>query len=129
MRRDQAGVRAVAASLRTRNVLALETATGLLLQTTGGGTDVGQPYVATPALLARYGIGAGLGLLGALLGTCVASLAAIAYFRSQLSAQLLNHLPVPSLILILAGLPAIAAAGGWLLAGREPRAIARQPIE
>lgn len=297
LRRDQAGVRAIAASLGTSDVLTLQTATGLLLQTTDGGTDVGQPYVATPALLARYGIpasqinpaavvltsraglntapalqlplsctfsnacpprsciarppvqvlpalpadladpnlvispyavrryglhpqpaawliqapqpltatavngirqqaqllgltiqtkndnpslaqldtwatgaglllalgilamtvglvrsetaadlriltaagatsrtrrgitaatAAGLGLLGALTGTCVACLAAIAYFRGQLSAQL-THLPVADLILILVGLPAAAAAGGWLFAGREPSAIARQP--
>ena len=56
LRRDQAGVRAIAASLQTGNVLTLETATGMLLQTTDGGTDVGQPYVATPELLAHYGI-------------------------------------------------------------------------
>jgi len=31
--------------------------------------------------------------------------------------------------LILAGLPVIAAAAGWLVAGREPRAIYRQPME
>jgi hypothetical protein len=29
------------------------------------------------------------------------------------------------LVLILAGLPVIAAAAGWLFAGREPRAIGR----
>jgi len=31
--------------------------------------------------------------------------------------------------LILAGLPVIAAAASWLVAGREPRAIYRQPME
>jgi putative ABC transport system permease protein len=299
LRRDQADVNAIAASLGTGNVIALETATGLLLQTTNGGTDVGQPYVATPELLAGYGIkasqiepgavlltsrtglagapalqlpfgctfsnacpsdsciasppiqvlsglpadladpnlvlttyavhkyglhthpaawliqtrqpltaaqingvrqraetlglsiqtkndnpslsqldtwateagmllalgvlaltvglvrsettgdlriltatgatsrtrrsitsatAAGLGLLGALVGTAVAYLGAVAYFRSQLSERL-NHVPALDLILILAGLPAIAAIGGWLFAGREPSGIARQPIE
>jgi putative ABC transport system permease protein len=299
LRRDQAGVRAIAASLQTGNVLTLETATGLLLQTTSGGTDVGQPYVATPGLLAHYGIqasqiepgavlltsraglagepdlrlplrctfssqcpprsciaspviqtlaglpadladpdiglttyavrkyglhpdpaawlvqarqpltaaqingirqraealgltietkndnpslsqldtwataagillalgvlamtvglvrsetaadlriltatgatsttrrgitattAAALGLLGAVVGTAVAYLAALAYFRSQLSGRL-DHVPALDLILILAGLPALAATGGWVLAGREPPAIARQPAE
>ncbi|MGH3068803.1 MAG: FtsX-like permease family protein [Streptosporangiaceae bacterium] len=299
LRQDQAGVSAITASLRTSNVLTLQTATGLLLQTTSGGTDVGQPYVATPGLLAHYGIkasqiqpgavlltsraglagapalqlplgctfsnacppgsciasppiqtltglpadladpnlvlttyavrkyglhphpaawliqtplpltaaqingirqraealgltieakndnpslsqldtwateagillalgvlamtvglvrseaaadlriltatgatsrtrrgitaatAAALGLLGALVGTSVGYLAALAYFRSQLSERL-DHVPALDLILILAGLPAIAAAGGWLFAGREPPAIARQPIE
>ncbi len=299
LRRDQAGADAIAASLGTRNVLALEATTGLLLQTTSGGTDVGQPYVATPVLLAHYGIkasqvqsgailltahaglarapalqlpfgctfsnacpparciarpsiqtlpglpadlaapnlvltsyavrryrlhpypaawliqtrqpltaaqingirqraealgliiqtkndnpslsqldawateagillalgvlaltvglvrgetapdlriltatgatsktrrgitaatAAALGLLGALTGTVVAYLAALAYFRSQLSERL-NHVPALDLILILVGLPVIAAAGGWLLAGREPSGISRQPLE
>jgi hypothetical protein len=30
---------------------------------------------------------------------------------------------------VLVGLPLAAAVGGWLLAGREPRAIAPQPLE
>jgi putative ABC transport system permease protein len=299
LRRDQAGVDTIAASLETGNVLTLETATGPLLQTTNGGTDVGQPYVATPELLARYGIkasqveldavlltsraglasapalqlpfgctfsnacppasciasppiqtlnglptdladpnllltayavskyglhpypaawlvqtrqpltaaqingirqraealgltiqttndnpslsqldawateagillalgvlaltvglvrsetaadlriltatgatsktrrgitaatAAALGLLGALVGTAIAYLAALAYFRSQLS-QRLDHVPALDLVLILAGLPAIAATGGWLFAGREPSGISRQSLE
>jgi hypothetical protein len=37
--------------------------------------------------------------------------------------------PAFDLVLILAGLPVIAAAAGWLFAGREPRAISRQPLE
>jgi hypothetical protein len=36
---------------------------------------------------------------------------------------------VVNLTVILAGLPAIAFVGGWLLAGREPAAIARRPLE
>jgi hypothetical protein len=36
---------------------------------------------------------------------------------------------VANLVVILAGLPLLAAAGGWLLAGREPAAITRQPFE
>jgi putative ABC transport system permease protein len=69
-----------------------------------------------------------LGLLGALLGTAVAYLAAIAWYRSSLSTTV-RHVPVDDLIVILAGLPLAATIGGWLLAGREPPAIARQPIE
>lgn len=69
-----------------------------------------------------------LGLLGALLGTAVAYLAAIAWFRSSL-ATTISHVPVADLIVILVGLPLAAAIGGWLLAGREPPAIARQPLE
>jgi hypothetical protein len=33
------------------------------------------------------------------------------------------------LIIILAVLPLIATVAGWLLAGREPSAIAHQPLE
>jgi len=36
---------------------------------------------------------------------------------------------VLDLLLILVGLPLIAAVGGWLLAGRPPPAISRQPLE
>jgi putative ABC transport system permease protein len=71
---------------------------------------------------------AGLGLLGAFTGTAVAYLAAAAFLKSQLSEHL-NSVPALDLILILAGLPAVAAAGGWLLAGREPSGITRQPLE
>jgi len=69
-----------------------------------------------------------LALLGALLGTAVAYLAAIAWYRSSLSTTV-RHVPVDDLIVILAGLPLAATIGGWLLAGREPPAIARQPLE
>ena len=66
-------------------------------------------------------------MLGALIGTAVAYLAAAAYFHSQLD-QRLGHVPVADLGIILIGLPAIAVVGGWLISGREPSAIARQPI-
>jgi putative ABC transport system permease protein len=36
---------------------------------------------------------------------------------------------VLDLLAVLAGLPLVAAVGGWLLAGRPPQAIARQPLE
>jgi hypothetical protein len=36
---------------------------------------------------------------------------------------------VASLLWILVGLPLIAVVVSWLLGGREPRAIARQPLE
>jgi len=69
-----------------------------------------------------------LGLIAAVLGTAVAYLATVALFRSQLSERM-AHPPVLDLVLILVGLPVIATLGGWLLAGRQPRVIAYQPIE
>ena len=69
-----------------------------------------------------------LGLLGALLGTGVAYLATVAFFRSQLSERM-GNVPVLDLLLVLVALPVVAAAGGWLFAGRQPAGIAQRPIE
>jgi len=69
-----------------------------------------------------------LGLVGALLGTAVGYLVAIALFHSQLG-QRLGQVPVLDLTLIVVGLPSVAAAGSWLLAGREPPTMARGAIE
>jgi len=69
-----------------------------------------------------------IGLLGAVLGTAVAAIAGVAWARSSLSTTF-GNIPAVDLIAILVGLPVVAAAGGWLLAGRQPPAIARQPLE
>jgi len=37
--------------------------------------------------------------------------------------------PWADVLFILAGLPVAAAVAGWLLAGRQPPLISRQPIE
>jgi hypothetical protein len=72
-----------------------------------------------------------LALLGAVLGTVTAYIAAIAFSwrnpHDGLSS--LSSIPAKNLLIILVGMPLIAAAAGWLLAGREPPAIAHQPIE
>ena len=68
-----------------------------------------------------------LALLGALLGTGGAYLALTAGYNDDLTS--LSHVPLPQLTVILAGLPLAAATGGWLLAGRQPPALARQPLE
>ena len=41
----------------------------------------------------------------------------------------LGRIPILSLVLIVAGVPLVATTAGWLLAGREPPAIARRAIE
>jgi len=69
-----------------------------------------------------------IGLLGAVLGTAAAAIAAAAWAKSGPSA-LFGGIPAVDFLLILAGLPAVAAAGGWLLGGRQPADIARQPLE
>jgi putative ABC transport system permease protein len=68
-----------------------------------------------------------LALLGALLGTAGAYAALVVWYRSDLSP--LRRVPVANLAVIVVGLPVLAAVGGWLLAGREPPALARQPLE
>jgi putative ABC transport system permease protein len=68
-----------------------------------------------------------LALLGAVLGAAGAYLALAAWHRSDL--HRLTAIPVGSLVVLLLGLPLAATVGGWLLGGREPPAIARQPLE
>jgi putative ABC transport system permease protein len=68
-----------------------------------------------------------LALLGALLGTAGAYAALLAWHRSDLHP--LTRIPIANLVIIVAALPLIATTGGWLLAGREPPAIARRPLE
>ena len=69
-----------------------------------------------------------IALLGAVLGTAIAYLAVIAWAHSSL-ATTLSPVPIIDLLALLVGLPLLAGIGGWLLAGREPRAISRQPLE
>ena len=71
---------------------------------------------------------AALGLLGAILGMAGAVIAVLAWAHSSLSAMF-GDVPLSDVLILLVGLPLIAAAGGWLLAGREPEAIARQPLD
>jgi putative ABC transport system permease protein len=72
-----------------------------------------------------------LALTGAVVGTAGGYLAAIGFFRTNQLDQLseLGSLPVAELVWLLAGMPLIAVAVSWLLAGREPPAITRQPLE
>jgi putative ABC transport system permease protein len=71
--------------------------------------------------------GGALALLGVLLGAAGAYLALIAGYNDDLGA--LGRVPVAHLAVTVIGLPLTAAAVGWLLAGREPSTLARQPLE
>ena len=71
---------------------------------------------------------AALGLLGAILGTAGAVIAGMAWSHSGLTATA-GGVPPSDLLILLIGLPLVAAIGGWLFAGREPPAVARQPLE
>jgi putative ABC transport system permease protein len=69
----------------------------------------------------------GLAILGVVLGTAAAYAGLIAGFASNLGD--LVPVPIVHLGVLTLGLPIAAAVGGWLLSGREPVQIARQPLE
>ncbi len=68
-----------------------------------------------------------LALLGALLGVAGAYVLLVATYYDDLG--YLSHVPFLYLALAVVGVPLAATAAGWLLAGREPPAIARTVIE
>jgi putative ABC transport system permease protein len=72
-----------------------------------------------------------LALTGAVVGIIGGYLAAIGFFRSSQLDGLssLTSIPVTNLLLILVGMPVLATGLGWLLAGRDPAGIGRQPLE
>jgi putative ABC transport system permease protein len=73
-----------------------------------------------------------LGFLGALLGVVGGYIAMIGWLRSNSlngGISALKDVPFGDLMLILFGMPALAAIVGWLLASREPAVMGRQPIE
>jgi putative ABC transport system permease protein len=71
--------------------------------------------------------GGALALLGVLLGAAGAYLALLAGYHNNLDA--LGRVPVAHLAVTVVALPVTAAAVGWLLAGREPSTLSRQPLE
>jgi putative ABC transport system permease protein len=93
------------------------------LTATGAGTRTRRTLVATTAFA--------LAFTGAVIGVAGGYLAAIGFFRTNSLDQLsaLSSIPVANLLLILIAMPLFAAAVSWLLSGREPREIARQPLE
>ncbi len=72
-----------------------------------------------------------LALGGAVLGTVAAYVAAIGYAWDNPLDGLseLSNVPAQQLLFLVVGMPVIAAVVGWLLAGREPSVISRQPLE
>ena len=89
---------------------------------TAAGASAGTRRTITAATAAA------LGLLGAILGMAGALVAGLAWAHGSLSAMF-GGLPLSDVLILLVGLPLVAGAGGWLLAGREPAAIARQPLD
>lgn len=85
------------------------------LAATGAGPRVGRTLTGATA--------GALGLFGAVLGTAVAYVGAICYYRGSLSTTI-AHVPVVDLTAVLVGLPVVATLGGWLFARRVPRSAA-----
>jgi putative ABC transport system permease protein len=98
-----------------------ETASDLrTLTATGASTSTRRTITAATA--------AALGLLGAMLGMAFALVASLVWAHASLS-SLFGDVPLADVLVLLLGLPLVAAAGGWLLSGREPDVIARQPLD
>jgi putative ABC transport system permease protein len=74
-----------------------------------------------------------LGFTGAVLGMVGGYVGTAGWFRANefnggLGA-LFTTVPVTNLLIILAGMPLVAAIGGWIFAGRQPRDMGHQPLE
>jgi len=93
------------------------------LAATGAGGVTRRTITATTA--------GALAFTGAVVGIVGGYLAAIGFFRSNSLDGLssLTSIPVTNLLVILVGMPLAATVLGWLLAGRDPAGIARQPLE
>jgi putative ABC transport system permease protein len=74
-----------------------------------------------------------LGFTGAVLGTVGGYIGTAGWFRtSALNGGLtaiFTTVPVTNLLIILIGMPLVAAIGGWIFAGRQPRDLGHQPLE
>ena len=104
----------------TVGLIRSESANDLRVLTAAGATS------STRRLLTATTSGA-LALLAAVLGLGMAYLALVSFYRSDLS--MLTDPPVADLLLLALGLPVAAFATGWLLAGREPKALGHRPLE
>jgi putative ABC transport system permease protein len=120
-------VAAAAGALLALGVLAMtvglirtEAASDLrILTATGATSTTRRTITATTA--------GALALSGALTGAAGAYLALAAGHRSD--PGVLSHAPVLYLTVTILGIPAAAALSGWLLAGRQPPALARRILE
>jgi putative ABC transport system permease protein len=72
-----------------------------------------------------------LGLLAGVLGTFAGYVAVTGWLQDNSlngGISVLGNVPVSNLLVVIVGMPIGAAAIAWLLGGREPTAMARQPI-
>jgi len=102
-----------------------ETASDLQTLTATGASRTTRRNITAATAGALAFTGALLGIVGGYVGTA-------GWFRTNslnggLSA-LATSVPWTDLLIILVGMPLVAAIGGWIFAGREPRGMGRQPI-
>jgi len=69
-----------------------------------------------------------IAFLGASLGVVAGCLAMLAWSHADLTATF-GHVPWSDFGLLVIGMPLVGAAAGWLLGGRQPSAVSRQPLE
>jgi putative ABC transport system permease protein len=78
---------------------------------------------------ALTGVTAGvIAFLGAALGAAGGCLAVLAWARGDLTATFSN-VPWSDIGLLVIGMPLIGGTAAWLLSGRQPSAVSRQPLE
>ena len=69
-----------------------------------------------------------IAFLGAALGTAAGILSSLTWAHASVS-QTFGNVPWTDIGLLVIGVPLIAAGAGWLLGGRQPSALSRQPLE
>jgi putative ABC transport system permease protein len=73
-----------------------------------------------------------LGFTGAVLGTVGGYVGTAGWFRTNSLngglGAIVTTVPVTNLLIILVGMPLVAAIGGWVFAGRQPRDLGHQPL-
>jgi putative ABC transport system permease protein len=73
-----------------------------------------------------------LGFTGAVLGIVGGYVGTAGWFRTNSFngglGAIFTTVPVTNLLIILVAMPLVAAIGGWLLAGRQPRDLGHQPL-
>jgi putative ABC transport system permease protein len=78
---------------------------------------------------ALTGVTAGvIGFLGGALGAVAGTLASVVWSHSDLTGTF-GNVPWSDIGLLVVGMPLIGAVAGWLLGGRAPSAVSRQPLE
>ena len=78
---------------------------------------------------ALTGVTAGvIAFLGAALGAVAGCLAVVAWSHADLATTFAN-VPWADMGLLVVGMPLIGGAVGWLVGGRQPSAVSRQPLE